>query len=132
MFDKQDIDPKVFKTFRNTAKDLIIDINGNLKIDLPQHTSQMAKGARELGFLKSFGSLYGQIDWNFCENFANNYGQHFEKIYFYNQTKNCSQCSMRNICQPYGQVGTPYIINDNCCFYYKTTVFPYRYLKGEI
>jgi hypothetical protein len=32
---KKYLDPKVFKTFRDTAKDLIIDINGDLLMDLP-------------------------------------------------------------------------------------------------
>ena len=79
---KNYLNPLYFKTFRETAKDLIIGINGELSLDLPQHTSQMAKGARKLGFLKPFGKLGEEIDWDFCSMIEQNYGFHFEHLFF--------------------------------------------------
>jgi hypothetical protein len=60
----------------------------------------MAKGAKELGFLTKFGSLYGDIDWNFCKDFENKYGFYFEKIYFENEENPdaCYFCPMNKIC----------------------------------
>lgn len=132
MLAKRYLDPNVFKTFRNTAKDLIIDINGDLQMDLPQHTSQMAKSARELGFLTNFGDLEVGINWDFCRTIQERYGDHFEKLYFSNEDhpEKCRLCSNQFLCQPYGERGYPYEINDNCCFYYKTTTYPYFYLRG--
>lgn len=129
---KKYLNPNVFKTFRETAKDLIIDINGDLQLDLPQHTSQMAKSARELGFLTPFGNIFGQIDWAFCQQIKQKYGDHFEQIYFSNESPNkCQNCSNKFLCQPFGEKEIPYEINDNCCFYYKTTTYPYFYLRSK-